>query len=90
MEAVLSRGDRRLGKVIHTAWKLGARFDGWDEHFSFERWRRAFEENGLDPAFYANRKRDFSEVMPWDHIDIGVSKGFLVRNAKRPTKGFDP
>ena len=87
MEAVLSRGDRRLGKVIHTAWKLGARFDGWDEHFSFERWRRAFEENGLDPAFYANRKRDFSEVMPWDHIDIGVSKGFLVRECKKAYEG---
>ncbi len=87
MEAVLSRGDRRLGKVIHTAWKLGAKFDGWDEHFSFERWQRAFEENGLDSAFYANRRRDFSEVLPWDHIDTGVSKAFLVRECKKAYEG---
>lgn len=87
MEAVLSRGDRRLGRVIHTAWKLGARFDGWDEHFSFERWQQAFEENGLNSSFYANRRRDFSEVLPWDHIDTGVNKGFLVRECQKAYEG---
>lgn len=87
MEAVLSRGDRRLGKVIYTAWKLGAKFDGWDEHFSFERWQRAFEENGLDSAFYANRRREFSEVLPWDHIDVGVSKKFLEEECRKAYDG---
>jgi Radical SAM superfamily. len=87
MEAVLARGDRRLGKVIHTAWKLGAKFDGWDEHFSFERWQKAFEENGLDSAFYANRRRDFSEVLPWDHIDVGINRKFLMEECKKAHEG---
>ncbi len=87
MEAVLARGDRRLGKVIYTAWKMGARFDGWDEHFSFERWQEAFRANGLDSAFYANRRRDFSEVLPWDHIDIGVTKEFLIRECRKAYEG---
>jgi radical SAM family uncharacterized protein len=79
LEAVLSRGDRRLGKVIHRAWELGSRFDAWQECFNFGNWTRAFEENGLDPAFYANRQRPLDETLPWQHIDIGVTQNFLQK-----------
>ena len=77
LEAVLSRGDRRLGKVIHRAWELGNRFDAWHECFNYDNWLKAFQENGLEPAFYANRQRAQSELLPWQHIDIGVTKKFL-------------
>lgn len=87
MEAVLARGDRKTGKVLYTAWKKGCRFDGWDEYFSFEKWMEAFKECGLDVEFYANRKRDFKEVLPWDHIDIGVSKKFLEDECGKAYKG---
>ena len=87
IEAALARGDRRLGSVIYAVWKLGARFDGWDEHFSYEKWQRAFSETGLDPDFYANRRRDFSEVLPWDHINTGISKEFLEQECKKAYEG---
>ncbi len=77
LEAVLSRGDRRLGKVIHRAWELGNRFDAWQECFNYDNWLKAFQENGLDPAFYANRERPLEEILPWNHIDIGVTQTFL-------------
>lgn len=77
LEAVFARGDRRIGKVIETAWRMGAKLDGWDEHFSLDMWLSAFEECGIDPAFYANRERVADEIMPWDHISTGVSKRFL-------------
>ncbi|HOB19438.1 MAG TPA: TIGR03960 family B12-binding radical SAM protein [Candidatus Atribacteria bacterium] len=77
LEAVMARGDRRIGQVMLTAWQNGARFDSWAEHFSLGRWMDAFTECGLDPYFYAYRKRDRDEVLPWDHIDTGVSKAFL-------------
>ncbi len=73
LEAALSRGDRRLGKVIYHAWKLGSRFDAWSEHFNFTNWRLAFDEAGLEPGFYAHRERSLDEVLPWSHIDAGVS-----------------
>jgi len=79
LEAVLSRGDRRLGKVIHRAWELGNRFDAWQECFNYDNWLKAFQENGLDPAFYANRERPLEEILPWNHIDIGVTQTFLQR-----------
>lgn len=78
IEAVLARGDRRMCNVIYTAWKKGCKFDGWDEFFDFEKWKSAFEECGVDPAFYAYRRRDYDEMMPWDHIDFGISKKFLA------------
>ena len=79
LEAVLSRGDRRLGKVIHRAWELGGKFDAWHEYFNYDGWLRAFEESGLDPAFYANRERALDELLPWQHIDIGVTLAFLKK-----------
>ncbi len=79
IEAVLSRGDRRMGEVIYTAWKKGCKFDGWDEYFDFEKWKEAFNECGLTPDFYAYRKREYDEIMPWEHIDFGISKKFLVK-----------
>ena len=82
IEAVLARGDRRLCDVIYKAWEKGCKFDGWDEYFSYEKWLEAFDECGLDPAFYANRKREYDEILPWDFIDIGVSKKFLINQDK--------
>lgn len=79
LEAVFAKGDRRLGNVLVEAQRLGCRFDGWDEHFDYEKWLDAFKKCGVDPEFYAYRKIDHSETLPWDHIDIGVSKQFLVK-----------
>ena len=78
LEGVFARGDRRLGAVIEKAFELGCKFDGWDECFSLEKWLEAFKLCGVDPAFYANRKREFDEVLPWDHLDYGITKKFLV------------
>lgn len=86
LEAVMARGDRRLGKVIYTAFKKGAKFDGWEEHFNFEIWKEAFEEQNISMEFYANRKREYDEIFPWDIFDVGVTKEFLIReneNAKQ-------
>ena len=88
LEAVLSRGDRRLGKVIYRAWQLGSIFDAWGEHFKFENWQRAFAETGLDPAFYANRHHDLDELLPWDHIDIGITPAYLKQEYKKALKGL--
>ncbi len=87
MEAVFARGDRRLTKVLIRAQELGCRFDGWQEHFDFALWQRAFSDCGIDPDFYATRPRDYEEVLPWDHIDVGVSKGFLIAENERAKKG---
>ncbi len=83
LEAVFSLGDRSLGRAIHRGYELGCRFDGWTEHLKFDRWMRAFEETGIDPAAIANRTRGLEEPLPWDHIDIGVSKKFLQREYKK-------
>ena len=83
LEAALSRGDRRLGKVIYNAWKMGSTFDSWGEYFKYQNWRQAFSEAGLDPNFYARRERPLDEVLPWSHIDIGVSPEFLKREYQR-------
>lgn len=87
LEAVFARGDRRTGKALLRAWELGCRFDSWGEHFKYDVWMKAFDECGIDPAFYANRKRGGDEVFPWDHIDAGVSKKFLLSEAQKAQKG---
>ncbi|MDZ4230410.1 MAG: TIGR03960 family B12-binding radical SAM protein [Dehalococcoidales bacterium] len=86
LEAALSRGDRRLGKVIHRAWQLGCVLDSWGEHFNYENWSRAFAENGLKPEFYAQRQRSLDEVLPWSHIDVGVTPAFLKREYQSSQK----
>ena len=88
LEAVLSRGDRRLCDVIYTAWKSGCIFDSWTEYLSPEKWQSAFEACQIDPAFYANRRRSFDEVLPWDHLDYGVRRSFLIDEAKKAYDGI--
>lgn len=83
IEAVFARGDRRLSKALETAYKKGQCFDGWDEYFSYDRYIESIKESGLDADFYANRSYNFDEVLPWQHIDCGVSGKFLVAEAKR-------
>ena len=82
IEAILAKGDRRLGPVILSAWKKGSKLDGWYEYFDPNRWFDALAECGVDPAFIANRHRSYDEVMPWDHLDFCVSKQFLIRENK--------
>ena len=77
LEAALSRGDRRLGRVIYSAWQKGSVFDGWGEHFNYQNWLSAFAEAGLEPAFYARRQRPLDEPLPWAHIDVGIREAFL-------------
>ena len=79
MEAVISRGDRRLCRVIETAWRKGEHLSAWEEYFSLDRWLEAFEECGLDPHFYANRRRSEDEILPWSMISCGVAPGYLKR-----------
>ena len=83
LEAVFARGDRRLCKVLELACERGFHFDGWNDCFSLEKWLELFEECDIDPAFYANRRRGFDEVLPWDHIDYGVSKQFFINECKK-------
>ena len=87
MEAVISCGDRRLGKVIETAWRKGETLSAWEDYFDLNRWMEAFEECGLDPHFYANRRRSYEEVAPWSHIDMLVSREFLIEENKRAHAG---
>ncbi len=82
LEACFARGDRRLGRVIYDAWRKGARLDGWDETFRYEYYVQAFEENGLDMSFYANRDIGLEETLPWEHILAGLEKSRLI--AQRP------
>ena len=79
IEAVLARGDRKLGDVIIRAWENGCRLDNWSGCFNFAKWMETFSECGIDPRFYANRKRDFGEFLPWDIIDVGINKDFLIK-----------
>ena len=83
LEGVLARGDRRLGRVIYTAWKKGCKFDSWEEHFDFDKWKEAMDEAGLTMEFYASRERSPEEILPWDHIDVGVTKAFLLREYEK-------
>ena len=88
LEAVVARGDRRLGDVIEEAVLHGARLDGWDEYFSYQTWLDAFERCGIDPDFYTVRGYEEDEVLPWDTIDVGVSKQFLLSERKRAYDGL--
>ncbi|MFH1898582.1 MAG: TIGR03960 family B12-binding radical SAM protein [Candidatus Desantisbacteria bacterium] len=83
MEAVFARGDRKLGQVLLYAFESGCKFDAWSEHFKFFLWMNAFERAQIAPEFYANRKRDTREHLPWDHIDIGVHKEYLIKELSR-------
>jgi radical SAM family uncharacterized protein len=87
LEAWLSRGDRRLGRVIMEAWKRGAKFDAWQEHFNYTAWLEAFQTVGLDPSFYTHRERSLDETLPWDHIDAAVRKQFLAEDYRWSTHG---
>lgn len=83
MEGVLARGDRRVAKLIVRAWELGAKFDGWNDMFKYDVWLQAFEDTGLSKEFYANRQRSYEEILPWDHISIGVSKKFFINEMEK-------
>ena len=83
LEAVFARGDRRLNAVLLEAHRRGMRFDGWSDCFSLEKWLEVFDYCGIDPAFYANRRRSFDEILPWDHLDYGVTKAFLKKECER-------
>ena len=83
IEAVLAKGDRRLAPALALACKEGFKFDAWSEFFDYNKWISVFERCGIDPAFYANRRNSYDEVLPWDIIDCGVSKEFLIRENKK-------
>ena len=83
LEAVFARGDRKLNKAMLEAHKQGVKFDSWAEFFSYEKWMEIFKACGIDPDFYATRKREYDEVLPWDHISVGVSKNFMINESKK-------
>ena len=87
IEAVLARGDRRLGNVLETVWRKGGHLDAWEEYFSLERWQEAFAECGIDPVFYAYRRREKDEIMPWDMISSGVTREYLWREHENAVAG---
>ena len=86
LEGILARGDRRLAPAIQKAYEKGALYDAWGETFVYGRWKQAFEETGVDPVFYTERKRDHDEILPWDFIQIGVTKKFLWKEWERAQK----
>lgn len=83
LEGVFARGDRRLCDVVEYAWRHGCKFDSWDDSFLFDVWLEAFKECGVDPLFYTSRKRDYEEILPWDHLDYGIRKQFLINESKK-------
>ena len=83
LEGIFARGDRRLGQVILHAWQDGCRFDSWDDHFDYNKWKIAFEKAGLDENFYLSRERREGEVLPWEHLNCGLIKEFLIKERKR-------
>lgn len=85
LEGVFSRGDRRVAPAIYLAWRKGSKFDGWSEYFNFSRWIEAFRESGIEPDFYTSRLRSYDETLPWDFIDIGVSKAYLQDENEKAT-----
>jgi radical SAM family uncharacterized protein len=82
LEALLSRGDRRLADVVFHAWQNGAKFDAWQDQFNYDAWIKAFEACHLEPSFYTHRIRDYDEVFPWDHINTGVRKKYLLQELR--------
>ena len=87
LEGVFARGDRHIAKVILDAYKSGCVFDAWNEYFHYDKWLEAFDKNGLSIEFYNERERSTDEILPWDFIDIGVTKAFLKREWERAQKG---
>lgn len=87
LEGIFARGDRRLSKVIYDAYKAGCLYDSWSEFFDYDKWVKAFKENNISISFYSSRERDEDEVFPWDFIDAGISKAFLLREYKRAMGG---
>ncbi|HUS57104.1 MAG TPA: TIGR03960 family B12-binding radical SAM protein [Planctomycetota bacterium] len=87
LEGIFARGDRTLGMAIFEAYRRGCMFDAWEEHFSFEKWEKVLADCRIDPAFYAHRERPEYEVLPWDHIDAGVTKKFLISERHRAANG---
>jgi len=83
LEALISRGDRNIGMVILKAWEKGCKFDTWSELFQFDRWIEAIAEAGIDADFYVNREREYDEILPWDHIDIGVERSYLINEREK-------
>ncbi len=83
LEGVFARGDRRLGEVIYKAWQKGCKFDAWDEFFDYSKWSEAFEECNLIPSFYTSRKREYNEILPWEIMDYGIRKEFLIDENKK-------
>ena len=91
LEGVFARGDRKLGDVIVRAWQAGCRFDGWRETFNYGLWREAFEKAGIDPSAYARRRFADDEYLPWDVIDAGIRREFLIGEREKATRGeFTP
>lgn len=86
IEATLSRGDRRIGKVIENVWRAGGRLEAWSDYFSFERWMKAFDDADVDPTFYAHREREKDEIMPWDIVDVGVRRAHLWHEREQAYK----
>lgn len=86
IEAIIARGDRKVGSAIYKAWEMGQKFDGWSEFFDFEQWNKAMEAVEIDGDFYATRTREKEEFLPWDFIDIGVSKSYLWKEYERAIK----
>lgn len=86
LEGVFARGDRRIGKVIYDAYMAGCLYDSWSEHFKYDVWMKAFHDNNIDIDFYTSRERNLDEVLPWDFIDVGVTKEFLKREYNRAVK----
>lgn len=87
LEAIFARGDRRLSDTLIKAWEKGCKYDGWSEHFKYNTWLEVLEETGIDGTFYANRHREFDEVLPWDFIDINISKDYLIKEYKKALMG---
>ncbi len=86
LEGILARGDRRVGAVILSAYQKGCLYDAWSEHFDEQKWMEAFQETGIDPFFYTTRVRELDEILPWDFIDAGITKEFLIREWKQAQK----
>ena len=86
IEAVLSRGDRKVADVVEEVWRRGGRLEAWSDFFSFERWTDAFQKCGIAPEFYAYRERSTDEILPWDMIDVGVTKKHLIHEKEMAEK----
>ena len=87
LEAVFARGDRKLSKVLELALEEGCKFDGWMEHFNYDKWMEVFKKLDINPEFYVNRRREYDEILPWDHIDVGVTKKYLIKENEKAKTG---